>query len=97
MIYLDYNATTPVAREVVEAMMPFILEDFGNPSSSHSLGKRAKEALEKARSQVAELLGCASSEIVFTSGESESNNTVLKGVARRLSAKGRHIITTEIE
>jgi len=97
MIYLDYNATTPVAREVAEAMMPFILEHFGNPSSSHSLGKRAKEALEKARGQVAELLGCASSEIVFTSGGSESNNTVLKGVAQRLSEKGRHIITTEIE
>ncbi|MFH1624676.1 MAG: cysteine desulfurase family protein [Pseudomonadota bacterium] len=97
MIYLDYNATTPVAKEVADAMMPFILKDFGNPSSSHSVGKRAKGALEKARGQVAELLGCQSSEVIFTSGGSESNNMVLKGVPRNLSDKGRHIITTEIE
>ena len=97
MIYLDYNATTPVAKEVVEAMMPFILADFGNPSSSYAYGKKAKEALEKARSQVSGLLGCKSGEIVFTSGGSESNNIVLKGVALSLRAKGRHIITTAIE
>ncbi len=97
MIYLDYNATTPIAPEVANAMMPFILEDFGNPSSSHPVGKRAKKALEKARSQVAKLLGCKPDEIVFTSGGSESNNMVLKGVALSLRAKGRHIITTAIE
>jgi len=97
MIYLDYNATTPVAPEVAEAMMPIILDNFGNPSSSYNLGRKAKQALEKARGQVAGLLGCEPDEIVFTSGGSESNNTVLKGVAVSLRDKGRHIITTEIE
>ena len=97
MIYLDYNATTPIAGEVSEAMMPFILENFGNPSSSHAMGKQAKAALEKARSQVAGLLGCDSGEVIFTSGGSESNNAVLKGAAQSLKTQGRHIVTTEIE
>ena len=97
MIYLDYNATTPIDSDVAAAMMPFIKEEFGNPSSSYSLGIRAKQALEKARGQVAGLLGCETGEIVFTSGGSESNNMVLKGVALSLRAKGRHIITTAIE
>jgi cysteine desulfurase len=65
MIYLDYNATTPIAPEVAEAMMPFVREDFGNPSSSHPIGKKAKNALEKAYTQVAGLLGCNAGEIVF--------------------------------
>jgi len=97
MIYLDYNATTPVAREVGEAMMPFILEDFGNPSSAHPLGKRAKGALERARGQISSVLGCEDNEIIFTSGGTESNNMVLKCVAWSLRNKGRHIITTKIE
>jgi cysteine desulfurase len=97
MIYLDYNATTPIAKEVAEAMMPFILEDFGNPSSAHPMGKRAKEALERARGQVSALLGCQSSEIIFTSCGTESNNMVLKSVAWTMRNKGRHIITTRIE
>ena len=97
MIYLDYNATTPIAREVSEAMMPFILEDFGNPSSAHPMGKKAKEALEKARCQISGMLGCESDEIIFTSGGTESNNMVLKCVAWSLRNKGRHIITTKIE
>jgi len=97
MIYLDYNATTPIAREVAKVMMPFILEDFGNPSSAHPMGKRAKEALEKARGQISRMLGCDSNEIVFTSGGTESNNMVLKCVAWGLRNKGRHIITTKIE
>lgn len=97
MIYLDYNATTPVAREVGEAMMPFILEDFGNPSSAHPMGKRAREALEGARGQISRMLGCDPREIIFTSGGTESNNTVLKCVAWSLRKKGRHIITTKIE
>ena len=97
MIYLDYNATTPIDSDVAAAMMPFIREEFGNPSSSYFLGIRAKQALEKARGQVAELLGCEAGEIVFTSGGSESNNMVLKGVALSLRSKGRHIITTAIE
>ncbi len=97
MIYLDYNATTPVAKEVAEAMMPFLLEDFGNPSSAHPMGRRAREALEEARGKVSSMLGCEDKEIVFTSGGTESNNMVLKGVAWNLRDKGRHIITTKIE
>ncbi|NVL91589.1 MAG: cysteine desulfurase [Desulfobacterales bacterium] len=97
MIYLDYNATTPVAKEVAEAMMPFLVEDFGNPSSAHPMGGRAREALEKARGQVSRMLGCESTEVVFTSGGTESNNMVLKSVAWSLRNKGRHIITTKIE
>jgi cysteine desulfurase len=97
MIYLDYNATTPIDSKVAAAMTPFIREEFGNPSSSYSLGIRAKQALEKARGQVAGLLGCETGEIIFTSGGSESNNMALKGVALSLRAKGRHIITTAIE
>ncbi|MDO9566987.1 MAG: cysteine desulfurase family protein [Candidatus Desulfaltia sp.] len=97
MIYLDYNATTPIDSDVATAMMPFIREEFGNPSSSYSLGIRAKKALEKARGQVAELLGSKTSEVIFTSGGSESNNMVLKGVALSMRDKGRHLITTAIE
>jgi cysteine desulfurase len=97
MIYLDYNATTPIAKEVAEAMMPFILEDFGNPSSAHPMGRKAKEALERARGQVSALLGCVSSEIIFTSGGTESNNMVLKSLAWTMRNRGRHIITTRIE
>jgi cysteine desulfurase len=97
MIYLDYNATTPIAREVADTMMPFILEDFGNPSSAHPMGKRAKEALEKARAYISRMLGCEDNEIIFTSGGTESNNMVLKSLAWALRNKGRHIITTKIE
>jgi cysteine desulfurase len=97
MIYLDYNATTPIAKEVAEAMMPFVLEDFGNPSSAHPMGVRAKEALEKARGQIARLLGCETNEIIFTSGGTESNNMVLKSLAWTLRNKGGHIVTTKIE
>ncbi len=97
MIYLDYNATTPIAREVAEAMMPYILKDFGNPSSAHPLGKGAKGALEKARGQISRMLGCEANEIIFTSGGTESNNMVLKSMAWSLRKKGHHIITTKIE
>jgi len=97
MIYLDHNATTPIASEVAEAMKPYWGAQFGNPSSGYPLGHSAKQALEEARSQVAELLGCQPTEIVFTSGGTESNNMVIKGVAHSLAQKGRHIITTAIE
>lgn len=97
MIYLDHNATTPVAPEVAEAMKPYWGAQYGNPSSGYPLGRAAREALEEARSQVAEFLGCQPGEIVFTSGGTESNNMVMKGVAHTLSDKGRHIITTAIE
>ena len=97
MIYFDFNATTPIAKEAAEVMMPYIVENFGNPSSAHPMGRSAKEALEKARYQISRMLGCDSNEIIFTSGGTESNNMVLKSVAWSLRKKGSHIITTQIE
>jgi cysteine desulfurase len=97
MVYLDYNATTPVDPRVAEAMWPYLRELFGNPSSLHSYGVDARVAVETARAQVAKLLGCKADEVVFTSGGSESNNTAIKGVVFRLRQKGYHIITTQIE
>ncbi len=96
-IYLDFNASTPIAPEVAEAMRPFLSEHFGNPSSQHWAGIPAKEAVEHARQQVAELLQCSPDEIVFTSGGSESNNHAIKGVFFTLREKGNHIVTTQIE
>ena len=97
MIYLDYNATTPIDKEVAEVMLPFIFGKYGNPSSSHELGTEAKKAVEQARRQVAGLLNCLPEEIIFTSGGSESDNTVIKGVAFTYKSKGNHIITSKIE
>ena len=97
MIYLDYNATTPVDERVAEQMQPYIKEHFGNPSSSHRFGKTAKDAIELARKGVANLIGSNSNEIIFTSSGSESNNMVLKGAAFSLKEKGNHIITSQIE
>jgi cysteine desulfurase len=96
-IYLDYNASTPIAPEVAAAMQPFLSEHYGNPSSHHWAGAPAKEALEKARSQVAALLGCQPSEIVFTSGGTEANNHAIKGAFFALRHKGHHLITTQVE
>ena len=96
-IYLDYNATTPIDPEVIDAMNPFLKEHFGNPSSSHCFGQKAKEAVEKARSQVADFLNCNADEIILTSGGTESNNYAIKGLAFSLRDKGNHVITTQIE
>jgi len=96
-IYLDFNASTPIAPEVAEAMMPFLSAHYGNPSSLHWAGKPAKEAVEQARSQVAELLGGSPEEIIFTSGGSESNNHAIKGTFFAHRDRGNHIITTQIE
>ncbi len=96
-IYLDFNASTPLAPEVVEAMRPFLTEHFGNPSSHHWAGAPAKAAVERARGQVAALLGCDADEIVFTSGGSESNNHALKGVFFANRERGDHIITSAVE
>jgi cysteine desulfurase len=97
MIYLDHNATTPIDPQVAQAMERYIHKDFGNPSSSYALGKKSREAVEEAREKVAKLLCCNPHEIVFTSGGTESNNTVIKGVVNNLKARGNHIITTSIE
>jgi cysteine desulfurase len=96
-IYLDYNGTTPHDPEVVAAMRPFLETEFGNPSSSHWYGIRPKKAVEAARQQVAGLLNCQSQEVFFTSGGTESNNHAIKGMARMLKGKGRHLITTTVE
>ena len=96
-VYLDYNATTPIDPEVIDVMLPFLREHFGNPSSSHYYGKIAREAVEKARAQVADILGCNANEIIFTGGGTESNNYAIKGAAFALQPKGNHIITTRIE
>lgn len=96
-IYLDNAATTPVDKRVLEAMLPYYSDVFGNPSSPYSYGQEAKKAIEEAREKVAKALGADSDEIYFTSGGSESDNWALKGVAYALKDKGNHIITTEIE
>jgi cysteine desulfurase len=96
-VYLDFNATTPLDPEVFEAMKPFIEQEFGNPSSTHWYGIAPKQAIEKARIQVAEILNCEPSEITFTSGGTESNNHAIIGTSQSLKHKGNHIITTEIE
>src|SRR3990170_2894142 len=96
-IYLDYNATTPVDQDVFKAMLPYFKTYFGNPSSSHQYGKVTKEAVDAARQQVAKLLGADASEIVFTSGGSESNNHAIIGTALANMKKGKHIITSRIE
>jgi len=97
IIYLDYNATTPIAPEVASAMRPFIEMEFGNPSSMHHYGIEARKAVEKARERVAALLGCSPDEIVFTSGGTESNNMAIKGAAFANRSKGNHIITSMVE
>jgi len=96
-IYLDYNATTPVAPEVFATMEPWLRGGFGNPSSAHPYGRAAREAVERARSEVAGLLGAAPEEILFTSGGTESNNLALIGAARALRPQGRHLVTTAVE
>src|SRR5579864_3513795 len=96
-VYLDYNASTPIAPEVAEAMRPFLTEHYGNPSSQHWAGAPAKKAVEKARGQIAALLACSPEEVVFTSGGTEANNHAIKGAFFALRARGNHIITTQIE
>jgi len=96
-IYLDYNATTPIAPEVAKAMRPYLEAYFGNPSSVHAYGVKTKMAVEKARRQVAELINCDPSEVIFTSGGTESNNYAIKGIAFANRQKGNHIITSAVE
>ena len=96
-IYLDYNATTPIDPHVAEAMLPYVHGLFGNPSSGHSFGLAAREGVDLARKQVADLLGCSTEELIFTSGGTEANNHAIKGVAFAHRQRGNHIITSAVE
>jgi cysteine desulfurase len=96
-VYLDNNATTPLAPEVFEAMKPYLIEDFGNASSIHWFGQRAKNAVEKARQQVAKLLNARPNEVIFTSGGTESDNAAIFGIVQAARVANPHIITTGIE
>ena len=96
-IYLDYAATTPVHPEVIKAILPYLEEKWGNPSSIHSFGQEARAGVEKARDQVAALIGALPEEIIFTSGGTEADNLALKGVAYAQEKRGKHILTTPIE
>lgn len=96
-LYLDTNATTPLDPRVAEAMQPYLREHFGNPSSGHTYGLTARAAVDRARGQVAGLLGCAPGEVVFTSGGSESNNWAIKGAAWARESRGRHLVISAVE
>ena len=97
MIYLDNNATTPLLPEVLEAMRPYYVEHFGNASSIHWFGQQAKSLVDDARQHVARLINAEVSEIVFLSGGTEADNLAIRGIAESQAAKGRHIITSQIE
>jgi len=96
-IYLDYNATTPLDAGVRDAMIPFLDSVFGNPSSVHHVGRKARSLLDDSRDRVSKLFHCKPSEIVFTSGGTESNNLAILGTARLLKHKGKHLITSQVE
>jgi len=95
-IYLDYNASTPVDPQVLDEMLPYLKDKYGNPSSTHAFGATCRAAIEQARKRLAALLGCEAEEIIFTSGATESNNMVIKGTAKA-AGKGKHFITSRIE
>src|SRR5215469_12017065 len=96
-VYLDYNATTPVASAVLEAMLPFLRENFGNAGSVHSPGQRARAAVDEARESVAALIGAKPAEIVFTSGGTEADNLAIFGAVAASGGARKHVITTLIE
>ena len=96
-VYLDYNATTPVDHAVLEAMLPYFAEHFGNASSIHSTGQRARSAVETARESVAALIGAKASEIVFTSGGTEADNLAIFGTVEASRKPRKHVVTTSIE
>ena len=97
MIYLDYNATTPLCAAAREAMRPFLEKHFGNPSSVHAAGREARAAIDDARERIAALLGARPNEIIFTSGGTEANNLAVLGLARRCASKGKHLISNRAE
>jgi cysteine desulfurase len=96
-IYLDHAATTPLSDEVLEAMLPWLRDGFGNPSSLHSVGRAARNAVDAARDQVAAAMGCAAREVVFTAGGSEADNLAMRGVLDRWSSRGSHVVISAIE
>ncbi len=96
-IYFDHNSTTPLDPRVLDAMLPYLRETYGNASSVHSIGQSARAGLEQSREKLATLLGCRPDELYFTSGATESNNIAIKGVAEALAHKGRHVVTTKTE
>ncbi|MEK7867853.1 MAG: cysteine desulfurase NifS [Candidatus Omnitrophota bacterium] len=96
-IYLDHNATTPVRKEVLEAMMPYFTQDYGNASSVYSMGQKARQAIDEAREVIGNALGTEAADIIFTSGGTEANNFAIKGIAMANLNKGRHVITSSIE
>ena len=96
-MYLDNSATTKISDEVLEEMLPYLKDEFGNPSTLYSIGRESKKALEEARQRIADSINAKKDEIIFTSGGSESDNLAIKGIAFKLRKKGKHIITSEIE
>src|ERR1700730_705981 len=96
-VYLDHSATTPVDPRVVQAMLPYLTEKFGNASSVHLFGQEARAAADRARRQVAVLIGARANEIIFTSGGTEANNLAIRGICELAESHGGHIITTSIE
>ena len=96
-IYLDHAATTPMRREVFDAMLPFLTESYGNPSSAHSFGRATRSALDEAHERVGHALNAEGREIVFTSGGTEANNLALKGAAWAGKARGHRIVTSAVE
>ncbi|MCK5307736.1 MAG: aminotransferase class V-fold PLP-dependent enzyme, partial [Zetaproteobacteria bacterium] len=96
-IYMDHNATTPVHPEVIDAMLPYLREEWGNPSSIHWAGRKPKKGIDEAREQVAKILNADPSEIIFVSNGSEGNNFAIKGILEAKRGKGNHIITTKVE
>ena len=97
MVYLDHSATTPLDPEVLQAMMPYLTEEFGNASSVYGLGQRARQAIDQARDEVAAFYGVVAKDVIFTSGGTEGDNFALRGIAERNADRGRHIITSTIE
>ena len=97
MIYLDYNATTPLCEPARRAMLPFLGEKFGNPSSVHAAGREARAAIDDARDRLADLLGAKAHELIFTSGGTEANNLAILGLARSRAARGKHLISAKTE
>src|SRR5690606_34237425 len=95
--YLDYNSTTPVDPRVLEAMLPFLKDNFANPSSTHHFGQSINEKIKQARAQIADFINAEPNELIFTSGATEAINMAIKGVTGSYSTKGKHIITVSTE